>query len=185
MRVFSSLVVLLTSCAHWAALRQGGAPTPEPLVIGVAVTENSASPMVEAALVGALQRRGLQIGTSGDSVDYLLVLIAECSPAIPGSAACRDSVQLMFGLWSAMPLTERAESGYTPAGFRSEQAGVERVAPAAVQAWLEAFVDRIDSSCFDRVRLRRGLTSVRDGSRDYHDDDLWKCRLVVGRARVP
>jgi hypothetical protein len=185
MRLILASGFLLISCVQAGTQSGGPAALEGRIAVGVSVTEQSTDKTVERALIQSLRERGLLVGRQGDSVHFLIVVLAECLPSRPGSGACADSTQLTFGLWGAAPPSERVESGYVPAGFRSEQSGIARVSTRAVAGWIDAFIETTDGECFDRERLRRGITPVRDARRDHEDDGLWSCRLAAGRERVP
>ncbi len=185
MRFILLIVLLLASCMRATPSTLGLDDGANSIGVGLSVTEQRSEGVVEKSLVRALQNHRLTVGLPGDSVDYLIIVVAECLPSRQRLSACGDSTQVAFGLWSVAPAAERVESGYVPAGFRSEQSGVVRLASEAVAGWLATYVERANTTCFDRERVRRGIAPVRKGRRDYRDDAQWSCRLTSGRARVP
>jgi hypothetical protein len=149
MRRSLASAIFLISCVQ-ASPRAGGPDAREgQIAVGIAVTEQSAAGVVERALIQSLRERGLRVGRQGDSVHYLIVVIAECLPSRPGSNACADSTRLTVGLWTTAPPSERVESGYVPAGFRSEQSAVARVSTGAVAEWIDAYIETTNTECFD------------------------------------
>lgn len=186
MRIVPAVALLFASCIRPSLPAPASLDGRPPMSVALSVTEQGVPPVVDSILAVALRDRGLIVGRAGDSVEYLIIAVAECVPIVQGHRKCADSTQLAIGLWSAAPQSARGESEYIPTGVRSERSELVRLASGSVVSWLERLVDSVDRMCFDRERARRGASARSDSTTLLgQDEGGWRCRSPVGRVRAP